>query len=74
VSEPSFGIFWSNKLERPGGGLIEQFFASGFGCSQQLLDLGPAVFDRIQIGRIKRQIQQCRAYRLNSLPHARNLV
>lgn len=74
MSEPSFSVFWSDAFQRLAGGLIEQFFASGLGGSQNLLELRPSFFDWVEIGRIGRKIEELRACCLDLLLDAWHLV
>src|SRR5882724_1061494 len=43
--------------------------SSRLGRTQMLLDLGPHLLDRVQVRRVRRQVQQSRTNRLNQLSH-----
>ena len=58
MSEPCGGIVRRNGLECIGDGQIQGFLGPGFGGTDEFFELGPGVFDGIQVGRIGRQVKQ----------------
>jgi len=45
-----------------------------FGCAQQLFELGPCLFDGVQVRRVRRQVEQLGSCRFNSFAHSLDLV
>jgi hypothetical protein len=74
VLEPCFGILGSDCFEGVGDGLIESIRTPGFGCTQELLELGPGLLDGIQIRRVGRQIEKLCVAGLNQLAYPRHLM
>ena len=54
-------VVGSDKSEGFGDGLVEVLLASGPNRAQVLFDLGPGLFDGIEVGRIGRQIEHFRS-------------
>jgi hypothetical protein len=52
----------------------QAFDGSLSGLSQERLELGEGVFDRIEVWRVRRQIEQARTCRLDHLAHLRSFV
>ncbi len=65
---------WSDFGKKLSNGLIECFAGSGIGGAEQLLELGPSLFDGVEVRRIGRQIDELRASGLDSLADAFDLV
>jgi len=49
-------------------------FVRAFGCAQQLFELGPCLFDGVQVRRVRRQVEQLGSCRFNSFAHSFDLV
>ena len=72
--EPGLSVVWSDLWKQFRDGLIENLTGPCFGRSEELFELGPSLFNRVQIWRIGRQVQQFRSSRLDASAHAVDLV
>jgi hypothetical protein len=74
VVEPCFRVVVSNQWEQIGDGLIENILGSCFGRAEQQLQLGPGLFDWVQMGRVGWQVEQFCASGFDSFAHAFDLM
>src|SRR5438128_11765460 len=58
MGKPPMRILARDRRERFGDGLLQGLQRACCFCPQERLDLGPALFDRGEIGRIRREIEQ----------------
>lgn len=62
------------EFECVSDGGFERLFGSCPGRAKQWFELGPGLFDRVQVWRVGRRIEELRANLFNPFPHRRNLV
>src|ERR1019366_3506781 len=67
VTEPGLGVLWCDLGKELRDGLIERLGGAGLGGAEQLFQLGPGLLDRIQVRRIRRQVEQFRSRSLDQL-------
>src|SRR5215467_3738213 len=60
VTEPAGSILRSDGFEAFGDGLLQSFSGAGLSGAQELFELGPGVFDGVEVRRVGRQIEQLR--------------
>jgi hypothetical protein len=72
--EPSFGVIGGELWQQFCDGLIKGLFCPCLGRAQQLLELGPGLFDGVQVRRVRRQVKQLGSCRLDSFAHSLDLV
>src|SRR5437016_8983739 len=72
--QPSQSVLRSDRSHRLGDSRIQSLDGASFQSSQLQLDLGPAFFDGVEVGRIRRQIQQAGTCSFDLLPHGGRLV
>ena len=65
-------VFWSDGWKRLSDGEVERFGAACLGRAQDLLERGPCLFNRVEVGRVRWQVQQLCPALLDAL--ASNLV
>ena len=57
MTKPGRGIAGGNGFESLADGLIQCLGGAGFGSTQELFEFEPRFLNRVQIGRLRRQIQ-----------------
>ena len=74
MGKPPTRILAGDRCERCGDGLLQGFQRPGCLCPQECLDLRPTFFDRGEIGRIRREVEQPDARGSTGVRDARHLV
>src|ERR1700740_1568376 len=72
--QPAHGVLRSDRCNGLGDSRIQGFSRACLQRSQDQLDLGPAFFDGVEMGRIRREIKQAGAGSLDSVPHHGSFV
>lgn len=74
MAEVVGGILGRNGGERLGEGVLEGGDGTGLERTQLLFDLCPALFDRVEVGRVGRQVAERRAGLFNEFPYTVHFV
>jgi hypothetical protein len=67
-------FLWTKAVDNVSELLPERLHAANSFRSQQGLELGESLLDRIQVGAVRRQVQHARASCVDGLDHARDFV
>src|ERR1700679_1654271 len=73
-SEPCLSVLRPDVWKMVCDGLFEGLCRSGFGCAEQLFELGPGFLDGIEIGRVGWQIEQFGSGSFDAFAHAGHFV
>jgi len=74
MAEAGLNIVSRDRLESVGEAALQPEHGAGLGRSEQLLDLGPAFFNGIEVRRVGWQIAQPGSGVFDEIAHARDLV
>jgi hypothetical protein len=74
MGEPRPGIRRRDGGQRTRDRRVKRLARARLGGTQERLDLGPAPLDRVQVGRVRRQVEQPRPFCRDGLLHACRLV
>ena len=67
-------FLWGYGFEEPGAGGLDLLEATGVCLSQECLELGERLLDRVQVGTVGRQIEQLGTRRPDRSPYGRGLM
>ena len=74
MGEEVSAFLWGYGFEEPGNGLLDLLEAAGICLSQECLELGERLLDRVQVGTVGRQIEQLGTGRADRSPYGRVLM
>src|SRR6266566_4313918 len=74
MGKPTESVLGSNEKQRLGNSLLESFSRTSAPSTQKRLHFGESLFNRGEIGRIRRQEQEVTTSGFDSLSHARSLM
>lgn len=74
MTEVGLSLVGGEVGERGGDSWLQRGHGTGLGRTQILLELRPALFNRVEVGRVRWQIQQACSGGLDQCAHARHFV
>jgi hypothetical protein len=74
VSEPRLSILWGDRWEVFCDGLVEGFACSRFCGTEQYFEFAPGLFDGVEVGRVRRQVEQIGTRGVDAFANALHFV
>src|SRR5271157_1420446 len=74
MTEPGSSVVWGDARKSLRNRLLQRLGGSSLQRTQELFQLGPSLFDGIQVGRIRWQVQQFGSRGLDQFPYSADLV